>query len=131
MKFLVKCSIFFFYSVCIVWTNSQSGIPYRTNQSASIDDGLNRLSTNSSVSFFTSNQYSGASVSYQTSYEINSKSMLNSKINLKNYNYNGLYSSNLVDYNFNYVYNLSNNLHLSIGVSGLVGDPTNKKVKAN
>jgi len=129
MKFILRGWLCFLFSACIAWGSNQSGIPYINNQPSFFSNISNKLVTNSSVSFFSSNQYSGASLSYQTSYKLSPISMLNSKINLINYSSDGLSPNNLINYDFNFTHRPTDNLYLSIGFSGFVGDQTINKVK--
>ena len=129
MKFTIKLSLYFFFLTCLALGNSLEAIPYVNNQSSLFSEDSKKLTTNSSVSFFSSNQYSGTSLSYQANYMISSISMFNSKINLVNYRADGFNPNSFINYDFNIIHKPTDNLYLSLGFKGVIGDQANFKVK--
>ena len=128
MKFIIRCFFCFLFSACVALGNSQSSIPYIDSQPNFFNKISNDIESKSSVSFFSSSQYSGASLNYQANYKLSPISMFNSKLNLINYSSDGLEPKHLINYDFNFIHHPTKNLYLSIGFSGVVGEQAINKV---
>ena len=129
MKFTLRLSLYFVFLTCLALGNSLEAVPYINNQSSLFSENSKNLRTNSAVSFFSSNQYSGTSFEYQVNFMMSPISMFNTKLNLINYSSDGLNPNTLINYDFNIIHKPTDNLYLSIGFKGVVGDQTNFKVK--